>query len=161
MSAVVVRNLGDIQGFHFLVAWRGHLERCRKVRPQLKSMHAAGRIALGHLLVNDAAACSHPLHIAGRDRATIPHAVAVLDRSGKHVRDGLDAAVRMPGKARQIILGDVIAEIVEQEKRIEILRVAKAERTAQMHTRSFEGRFRLYEALHWSNGHVRSTCKGV
>ena len=77
-------------------------------------------IALGHLLVNDPAPGRHPLHVAGRDGAVIAHAVAVIHGSGQHVGDGLDAAMRMPGETGQIIVGNIVAEIVEKEKRIEI-----------------------------------------
>src|SRR2546421_571483 len=73
----------------------------------------------------------------GGDGAAIPHAVAVLDGPGKHVSDGLDAAVRMPRKPRQIIFRNVVAEIVEEKKRVEVRGVAKAERTAQVYARTF------------------------
>jgi hypothetical protein len=70
----------------------------------------------------------HPLDVAGRDGAAVPHAVAMLHGPGQHVGDRLDPAVRMPGKARQVILRNVVAEIVEQQERIEVGRVAEAER---------------------------------
>jgi hypothetical protein len=70
--------------------------------------------------VDDAAAGGHPLHVARRDHAPVPHAVAVLHGPGQHVGDGLDAAVRMPGKPRQIVLRAVVAKIVEQQERIEV-----------------------------------------
>ncbi len=107
-------------------------------------------IALGHLLVDDAAARGHPLHVAGADRAMVAHAVAMLDGPGQHVRDGLDAAVRMPRKARQIILRNVIAEIVEQQERIEVGGVAETERAAQMHARAFERGLGLNKPFNWS-----------
>ena len=65
LGAVIVLDHGDIPRLHLLVARRGHFERRRKVRPQLEAVHAAGRIALGHFLVDDAAAGRHPLHVAG------------------------------------------------------------------------------------------------
>ena len=77
-------------------------------------------VALGHLLVDDAAAGGHPLDVAGGDGAVVAHAVAMLDGSGEDVGDGLDAAMRVPGEAGQIILGNVVAEIVEQQERIEV-----------------------------------------
>ena len=95
-------------------------------------------IALGHLLVDDAAARGHPLHVAGGDGAVVAHAVAVLDGSGEDIGDGLDPAMRVPRKAREIILGNVIAEIVEEQEGIEIGRIAEAERAAQVHARAFE-----------------------
>ena len=88
--------------------------------------------------MDDAAARRHPLDVAGGDGAAVAHAVAVLDGSGEDVRDGLDPAMGMPGKARQVILRNVIAEVVEEEERIEVGGIAEAERAAQMHARAFE-----------------------
>ncbi len=153
VGAVVVGDLGNVGGLHFLIARRRHLERGRKIRPQLEAVHAAGRIALGHFLMNDAAARGHPLHVAGGDGAVVAHAVAVLDGSGEHVGDGLDAAMRMPGKSGEIVLGDVIAKIVEQEERIEVVGVAEAEGAAQMHAGAFERGLGLDQALYGTNGH--------
>ncbi len=127
MSAIIVGDLRDIQRFHFLVARRSHLERRREIGPQLKSMHAPSLVAFRHLLVDDAAACRHPLHVAGCDGAAVSHAVTVFHRSRQNVRDGLDAAVRMPRKARQIILRNIIAEVIQQEERVEFLGVSEAE----------------------------------
>src|SRR6185312_10142878 len=104
-------------------------------------MHSARLIARGHLLVNDPAACGHPLHIAGRDGATIPHAVAVLHRAGQHVSHGLDSTMRMPWETSQVIRRDIIAKIVQQQKRIEITGIAETERSPQMYTCAFERRF--------------------
>src|ERR1700722_5173355 len=99
VRAVIIFYLGDIERLHFLISRRGHLERCRKIRPQLKAMHPSRLIALRHLLMNDATTGGHPLHIAGGDGPAVSHAVAVFDRSGKHISDGLDPAVWMPRKA--------------------------------------------------------------
>src|SRR5882762_1876393 len=82
------------------------------------------------------------------DGAANPHAVAVLDGPGKRVGDGLDAAVRMPRKARQIIFGNIVAEIVEEKKRVEVRGVAEAERSAQMYARAFHRRLGFDEPLH-------------
>ncbi len=116
-------------------------------------MHAARRVALGHFLVDDAAAGGHPLHVAGGDGAVVAHAVAVFDGSGQDVGDGLDAAMRMPGKSGEIILGNIVAEIVEEQERIEVVGVAEAEGAAQMHSGAFERGLGLDEALDGSNGH--------
>ena len=50
----------------------------------------------------------------------VAEAVAVLDGAGEDVGDRLDAAVRMPGKAREVVLGTVVAEVVEQQERVEL-----------------------------------------
>ena len=61
-------------------------------------------VALGHLLVQDAAAGGHPLHVARGHLALVAEAVAVLDGAGEHVGDRFDAAVRMPRESGQVIL---------------------------------------------------------
>ena len=62
--------------------------------------------------MDDAAPCRHPLDVSGGDGAAIPEAVAVLDGAREDVRDGLDPAVRVPGKAGQVLLGIVVPEVV-------------------------------------------------
>ena len=79
VRAIVVDDFRNVSRLHFLITRRGHLERGRKIAPQLKSVHPSGVIALGHFLVNDAAAGSHPLHVARADDSVVAHAVAVLD----------------------------------------------------------------------------------
>jgi len=86
----------------------------------LEAVHSAIQIALGHFLVDDSAACGHPLNVTSSDGATIPNAIAVLNRSGKDIGDRLNAAVGMPRETRQVILRDVITEIVQQEKWVKI-----------------------------------------
>ena len=90
-------------------------------------MHTPSRVALGHFLVEDSAAGGHPLHVAGGHFALVAETVAVLDRASEYVGDRLDPAVRMPGKSRQVIFRILIAEVVQQQKRIEILGFAEAE----------------------------------
>ena len=118
MRTVIVSDFGNLRGLYFLITRRSHLERRGKIGPELEAMHASRGIALGHFLVNDAAAGGHPLHVAGGDGAAVAHAVTMLDRPGQNVRDGLNAAMRMPRKSREIIFGQLIAEIIEQKKRI-------------------------------------------
>src|SRR5262250_1576398 len=116
-------------------------------------MHTALRIALRHLLMHYAAARGHPLHVAGAERASIAEAVAMLDRAGEHIGDGLDAAMRMPGETGEIVLRPVIAEIIKQQERIGLLGVAKAESAAQFHSGAFDRRLGLHDALDGANGH--------
>src|SRR3974390_394041 len=88
--------------------------------------------------MQDAAAGGHPLHVASAEIAAIAEAVAVLDVAGEHVGDGLDAAMRMPGKAGEILIRAVVAEIVEQQERVEFTGVAEAERAAKVYAGAFE-----------------------
>ena len=82
-----------------------------------------------------------------RQRAAIAEAVAVIDRAREHVGDGLDAAMRMPGEAGEIFVGVVVAEIVEQEERIELLRVAEPEAALQFDSGPFERGLRPQDPL--------------
>ncbi len=158
MDSVVVRDLRDVGGFHLLVARRRHFERGGKVGPQLEPVHFARCVALGHLLVDNPAPRRHPLHVAGGDGAAIAHAVAVLHGSGEHIGDGLDPAVRVPREARQVVLGNVVAEVVEQQKRVEIGRIAEAERAAQVYARAFESRLGFDEPLNRPKRHKLPPC---
>ena len=116
-------------------------------------MHAALRVALRHLLVHDAAARRHPLHVARAEAAAIPEAVAVLDAARQHVGDRLDAAVRVPREPGEKVVRVVVAEVVEQQERIEFRRVAEPERALQPHAGALDGRFRFTDVLHWPDGH--------
>ena len=153
-GAVVIDDLGNLRGLDVLVARRGHLQRGRQIGPELEAMHAALRVALRHFLVQDAAAGRHPLHVARSEIAAIAQAVAVLDIAGEHIGDGLDAAMRMPGKSGAILVRPVVAEIVQQEERIELGGVAEAESAAQVHAGSFDRGFRGDDAFDRPNGHV-------
>ena len=69
--------------------------------------------------MNDAAARRHPLHAAGAEQARVALVVAVAHAAGEHVGDGLEAAMRVIRKARDVVVGIVGAELVEQQERIE------------------------------------------
>src|SRR5258708_26617285 len=103
--------------------------------------------------MHDAAAGGHPLHVAGAKRAAIAEAVAMLDRAREHVGDGLDAAMRMPRKARAVIFRPVVAEIVEQQKRIEFVGIAEAKRALKFDAGAFDRRLWLDDLLDGANGH--------
>src|SRR5450755_335131 len=153
MGSVVVLDLGNIQCLDLLVTRVGHLLRRRKISPQLEAMHASGVVALRHLLVDDSSPRSHPLDVTGGDGASVPHAVAVLDGPGEDVCDRLDAAVGMPWKAGEIVLRNIIAEVIEEEKRIEVGGVVESKGSPQMHARAFERRFCFNESLNRPDGH--------
>ena len=71
--------------------------------------------------MQDPAAGSHPLDIAGSQRPLVAEAVAVFDTAGQDIGNGFDAAVRVPGKACAVIAGIVTAEIVEEQEGIKFL----------------------------------------
>ena len=63
----------------------------------------------------------------------------MLDIAFQHIGDGLDAAMRMPGKALQILLGIVIAEVVHHQERVEHVGVAEAEHAVEMDAGTLHG----------------------
>ena len=79
--------------------------------------------------------------------------------AGQHVGDGLDAAVRMPGEAGEVVVGIVVAEIVQQQERIELLGLAEAEGAAQLHAGALHGRLGLDDAFHGTDGHDTLTFR--
>jgi len=113
-------------------------------------VHTPLRVALGHFLMQDATASRHPLHVARAHRAPVAEAVAVRDGAGEHVRDRLDAPMRMPREAGEIIVRVVVAKIVEQKKRIHFACVSKAKRPMQLDARAFERGLGGHDALHRS-----------
>jgi hypothetical protein len=158
--AVVVHDLGNVLRAHVLVARRRHLERRRQIRPQLEAVHPPPGIALRHLLVEDPAARGHPLDVAGPELPRVPEAVAVEDRPREHVRDGLDSAMRVPREAGDVVGRPLVAEIVEQQKRIGLVRLPEAERAAQLDARALEGRNGLDDSLHGTDGHGMTSSIG-
>src|SRR5262245_5413131 len=116
-------------------------------------MHAAFAIAFRHFLVNDSTSGSHPLNVTCADNAAMAQAVAMFDGARKDVRDGLDSPMRMPRKAREVILGTVIPKIVQKKKRIEVGCVSEPERPSQMHTGTFQCWFRFDKPLYPSDRH--------
>src|SRR6266478_4500491 len=104
--------------------------------------------------MDDASAGCHPLDFARPDRAAIAQAVAMFNRSCKHVSDGFNATMGMPGKACQVIVWDVVSKIVQEQKWIEIRRVAKTEGPPQMHPCPLQSGFGLDHSLDRPKRHI-------
>jgi hypothetical protein len=155
--SIIFAHDRDLQRRHILVTRIRHLERARQIGPQLKTVHASGGIALRHLLVENAAARCHPLHIAGAELAAIAEAVAVVDFTGEHIGNGFDSAMRMPRKSRHVIGRPLVAKIVEQQERIELIGLAKTECAAQAYTRALHGQLGLTDTLNGTNRHRLSS----
>jgi hypothetical protein len=119
----------------------------------LKAVHPAVLVTVGHLLVDDAAPRRHPLDVSGSEGALVPQAVGVVDRPRQHVGDRLDPAVRVPGEAGQIVLRTLVAEVVEEQKRVVLPGVTETERTLESNAGSFKCRLRLDESFDGSNRH--------
>ena len=79
------------------------------------------------------------------------------DASRQDVGDRLDSAVRMPGKAGEVVLRPLVSEVVEQQERIGLGGVAEAEGAPQPDAGAFDGGLRLYDALDGADGHDRRT----
>src|SRR6185295_4214868 len=116
-------------------------------------MHASGVIAFRHLLVEDAAARRHPLDIAGGNDATVAHTVAMLDSAGEDIGDGFDAAMRMPRETVEIVFGNVVAKIVEEEEGVKFVGGAEAEGAAQVDSGAFESGLGLNQLFNGTDGH--------
>ncbi len=77
----------------------------------------------------------------------------MLDRSGQHIGDGLDAAMRMPGKAADIVGRVVVAEIVHHQEGIGHRRIAETEDAVQLDAGAFHGRRGAALMLDGADGH--------
>src|SRR5262245_28165306 len=103
--------------------------------------------------MNDPAARRHPLDIAWCDYAAIPDAVAVLDRSGKHISNCLDPAMGMPRETGRIILRLVVSKIVQKQKRIEVGCIAETESATKVHARTLRCGFGSKQTFNWPDRH--------
>ena len=65
------------------------------------------------------------------------------------------------GKPGEVVVGAVVAEIVEQQERIELVGVAEPEGALQLDAGAFHGGGGLDDALDGSNGHVARPCTGI
>ena len=88
------------------------------------------------------------LERAGAEIAAVAKAVAMLDGARQDVGDRLDPAVRVPGEPGQVVLGPLVAEVVEQQERVEFTGGAEPECAAQVHTCALERGLRLRHPLH-------------
>ncbi len=102
-----------------LIARLRHLVLLRQVHPELEALHQAF-LLLWHLGVDDAAAGGHPLHRARGQKPFVARVVTVTHPTGEHVGDGLEAAMRMIGKAGQIGIRIIGAERIQHQERIEV-----------------------------------------
>jgi hypothetical protein len=53
--------------------------------------------------MNNTAACSHPLDIAGSDDPFVAHTVSMLNISAEHIGDSFNSSVWVPGKSFDVI----------------------------------------------------------
>ena len=74
--------------------------------------------------------------------------------------DRLDPAVRVPGEPGEVVLRPVVAEVVEEEERIESLGLAKAEGAVKLHPGAFRARLGRDDLADGSKGHLSFSLMG-
>ncbi|CAM2158015.1 conserved hypothetical protein [Paraburkholderia tropica] len=141
---------------HFLIARRDHLVARRQVHPQLQAVHAAARareLGVGHLAVDHARTGRHPLDVARIQRARLPRRILVAEAAREHVRDRLEAAMRMVGRALggagRVVGGP---HFVEQQKRVEIHQLTGGERAVDDESPALGGANRGKDAFDRADG---------
>jgi hypothetical protein len=90
--------------------------------------------------VQDAGSGGHPLDIAAFKAAVVAKAVRVIDGARQHIGDGFDASVRVPRETLSIVLGIFIAEIVEQQERIQFARILEPKGSMKVDASAFHSR---------------------
>ena len=104
-GAVVVAEQRELVAGDVLVARLGALVGLGQVHPELHAVQQAAfaQHLLGrHLGVHEAGARGHPLRVAAADHAAAAVGVAVLHLAVEQVGDGLEAAVRVVGRAERL-----------------------------------------------------------
>ena len=134
MRSVIVGQGVDIAGLYVLIARGAHLLVARQVRPQLEAMHLPLRVSGRHFLVDDAGTGGHPLYVTVAEHTTVAKRITMFDIALQDIGDGLDATMRVPGKAFQIFRRVVIPEIVHHQERIERIGIAEAKYAVEMDT---------------------------
>lgn len=89
--------------------------------------------------MQDAPSRAHPLHVSGADKTLVAQAVPMVRGTLKHVRDGLDAAVRMIREtAQRPFEGIIEGEMVEEQEWIIFVADPRCKGAAQLHARSLD-----------------------
>src|SRR5712691_3088728 len=122
-APVLAQAFRNLARGNLLVARPRHLQFRRQVHPDLESVHSAAfvaDVARGHFGMHDAGTCGHPLHVARAKHAAMAGRVLVLELALQHVSDGLEAAMRVIGRADRLA-GAVIGRphLVEKEEGID------------------------------------------
>lgn len=86
--------------------------------------------------MDDPACRSHPLYTAALQKADIAHMVFMTHTAFKHVGHRFEAPVRVRWKAGDVVIRLVRSELVQHQKRIELLHATPAEDTRQFDARA-------------------------
>ena len=89
--------------------------------------------------MDQAAAGGHPLDTAGTEQAAVALVVPVPHPPVEHVSDGFKAAVRMIGKAGDVVRGRIRPELVEHQERIEVAKRRIADDARELDARAVAG----------------------
>src|SRR4030042_1179965 len=89
LDPILEGDLGNLAALHIPVAGIHHLMRSGTVCPELKPQHEILFVALRHLLMDDAAARGHPLHVPGTNNPAVPDAVSMFHLTAKDIGNGL------------------------------------------------------------------------
>ena len=83
--------------------------------------------------MNQTAARGHPLDAAGLDQTFVAGAIAMQHATGNHIGYGLEAAVRMIRKARDIVVRIVASEGIEHQEGVKSLLQRLGQHPDQVH----------------------------
>ncbi len=152
-----------IAGPEVLIARRGQFVPPRQVDPQLQSMEqptAGDQVLRRRLDVEDPRAGGHPLGRAVGDRPAPAVGVGVHERPVDDVGHGLEAAVRVPGRAlglpRRVVH---LAHLVHHDERIEQPKVHACEGPLDREALALKPVRRLHAAHHRPDPCVRRGCR--
>ena len=118
LSSVIAGEFIEVPPYLAMVEDQGQPQL---VSPEMTFLH------LGHLLVLDALPGGHPLALACGEHSTSALRVVVTEGTLDHVGDGLDATVGMPWEARDVIVGVVAAELVQQHEGVDVAQLVRAD----------------------------------
>ncbi len=111
--------------------------------------------------MDDAAAGGHPLHVTASEIAAVAHVILMQHVAVKHVGHGLETAVRMAGKAGDVIVRVLGAELVEHQERIEALELRAADAAAELHACAVGSGDGLDDALESACSHGMVILKSI
>ena len=93
--------------------------------------------------MHDAASRGHPLQIARADLTGIPHRISVAHGAREQIGHRFDAAMRMQRETRLVIGGIFRLEMIQQQKRIEVIQCMRADAAFEPNAGAFDDRLRL------------------
>ena len=90
----------------------------------------------------------HPLHATAFQQAFVPRAVTVQHAAGQHVGDGLEATMRMVGKAGNVVIRLVAAKGIKHQEGIEPALQILREHAGQPYASAIGSGYARDQAIH-------------